>query len=241
MHSAGWQLRRGKGPVVAVALHDGHVVRDDVERYLAVDDRQRLTYEDPFTRRWTSVAPTRVVALHSRFEVDFDRPRDLAVADGDVWGQDVWAEAPPDAVVARSMVLYDGFYERMEQLLAELVERHGGFCVLDIHSSPGDGPPTPAVQVRDVGSRRWRPLVEGIVEDLRRHPCGLNVTNAGEAGLGRFPHWVAERFGEAGCSVAVDFSQSYLDGGRPDERRLDDLVDALAATVPRIEQVLAPG
>ena len=35
--------------------------------------------EDPFTGIWTTVAPTRLIGLHSRFEVDFNRPRDKAV------------------------------------------------------------------------------------------------------------------------------------------------------------------
>ena len=241
MHSAGWQLRQGESPVVAVALHDGHVVRDDVDRYLAVGERDRLPHEDPFTRRWTSVAPTRVVALHSRFEVDFDRPRDAAVSADGRLGRDLWNTEPPEAVVARSLALYDGFYERMEQLFAELVERFGGFCLLDIHSSGDDGDKGPAVDVCGVGADRWRPVVDGVVDDLRRHPLGLDVTDGASGCEGWFPRWVEERFGDTGCCVSVDFAQTYLDGSRADEEHLDDLVDALAATVPRIERVLAPG
>jgi cardiolipin synthase A/B len=46
---------------------------------------------DPFTAQLARVAPTRLIALRSRFEVDLNRPRERAVYRGpaDAWGLEV--------------------------------------------------------------------------------------------------------------------------------------------------------
>lgn len=74
-----WYLERGQGPLVAAAIHDGHEIRDELIGRVAISEGDRLREEDPFTGAWTGVAPTRLVGLHSRFEVDFNRPREKSV------------------------------------------------------------------------------------------------------------------------------------------------------------------
>jgi len=74
-----YRLEIGTGPLIATAIHDGHALRDDIMRYMALSDAERLREEDPFTGRWTQLAPTRVVGTRSRFEVDLNRPREQAV------------------------------------------------------------------------------------------------------------------------------------------------------------------
>ena len=83
-----WFVERGNGPLLAVAIHDGHDVRDNLRKYMAVEDLARLREEDPYTGIWTVVAPTRVVVSQSRFEFDLNRPREKAVylSPEDAWG-----------------------------------------------------------------------------------------------------------------------------------------------------------
>ena len=54
-------VEEGRGPLDATAIHDGHAVRPEVERLMALDEASRLREEDPFTGRWTAVAATRIV------------------------------------------------------------------------------------------------------------------------------------------------------------------------------------
>ena len=95
-----WEELIGDGPLVATAVHDGHRVRDNLLALMKLDDAGRLREEDPFTAHWTTVAPTRVIGLHSRFEVDLNRPRDKAVyrSPEDAWGLDVWSGPLPPPV-----------------------------------------------------------------------------------------------------------------------------------------------
>ena len=45
-------FQRGRSPIVAAAVHQGHVTRDAVGAALALDDRGQLREEDPYTGEW---------------------------------------------------------------------------------------------------------------------------------------------------------------------------------------------
>src|SRR4029079_1541543 len=126
----------GEGPLVACAIHNGHDLRDDAAECMALGDKQRLYEEDPYTGDWTTIAPTRVVARRSRFELDLNRPRDKAVyvTPADAWGLTVWKCEPAAVMVNRSLQAYDDFYDHLRHLLQRLVEDHGRVVVFDIHS-----------------------------------------------------------------------------------------------------------
>ncbi len=124
------------GPVVAVAVHNGHAVRDEVEALLAVDGATRFHDEDPYTGGWTEIADTRVVVYKSRFEVDLNRPRDRAVYlnSDEAWGLTVWKQKPPQDLIERTLRFYDEFYAKLGEMLAGKVREHGRFVVYDLHT-----------------------------------------------------------------------------------------------------------
>ncbi len=130
-----WNITRGKGPIVATAIHDGHEVRDEVLRHMALDEAGRLREEDPFSARWTEVAPTRVVGLRSRFEVDLNRPRDKAVyrTPEDAWGLKVWTSSLPEEIAFE-----------LSPCVRRFLPRDGGRVRRDGSTPwtfPGSGPP----------------------------------------------------------------------------------------------------
>src|SRR4051794_10291074 len=129
-------IQVGPGPIVATAIHDGGAVRDDVLAVMALSDDERRREEDPFTGVWTGVAPTTIVGLRSRFEVDLNRPRDQAVylTAEQAWGLQVWKHPPGAEMVARSLAEYDEFYDSVKRVLDEKVRQYGRFVVFDIHS-----------------------------------------------------------------------------------------------------------
>jgi hypothetical protein len=69
-----WQKVESDSPLVATAIHDGHDLRDEVAGLIALDKKERLREEDPFTGIWTDVAETRLIARRSRFEMDLNIP-----------------------------------------------------------------------------------------------------------------------------------------------------------------------
>jgi len=248
-----WELERGDGPLVAVALHSGHAIRDELAGMLALDNQARLREEDPFTGEWTSMAPSRCVVLRSRFEVDLNRPRDSAVyrTPADAWGLEVWKREPPDDLVARSLNEYDSFYDAIGGLLSDLERRYGGFVVFDLHSynhrrEGSDGPPADEVgnpQV-NVGTgtldrTRWGGVVDRFMASMRSYdfPGGeLDVRENVKFSGGYFSRWVHETFPSTGCALAIEFKKFFMDEwtGEPDEHIVAAIGDALLSTVPDV-------
>ena len=87
-----WTVRHGPGAVVATAIHDGHDVRPEVGRAMALDDAGRLREEDPFTGQAVVDVPAHIIVHRSRFEFDLNRAADSAVYETaeQSWGLEVW-------------------------------------------------------------------------------------------------------------------------------------------------------
>ena len=79
MNHSQWTLKKGPGPMIAVANHHRHDLRPPIAKFMALHEASRLRDEGPFTREWADVAPTCLVTQHSRFEVDLNRPPETAI------------------------------------------------------------------------------------------------------------------------------------------------------------------
>jgi N-formylglutamate amidohydrolase len=123
-------------PFIAVALHAGHCVRDELLPLMQISEAQRLLEEDPATDRMIQGLPNAIWGLDSRAEYDLNRPPEQAVplTPERFWGVRVYRDPPPHDMVRRSMEKYDAFYSFIESCLEILLERFGGCIVYDIHS-----------------------------------------------------------------------------------------------------------
>lgn len=244
-------------PLVAVALHDGHEVRDEIAAILALDEWDRLREEDPFTAEWTAIAPTRIIARRSRFEVDLNRPRERAVylEPEQAWGMHVWKSPPDGETLARSLAEYDAFYVAVKDTLSALRRRFPRIVIYDLHSynhrrggaegAPGDPDTHPEVNVGTgtMDRRRWSPVVDGFIEALRafdflgrRLDVRENVNFRG----GHFSRWVHRTFPDSACVLAIEVKKFFMDewSGEPFPRELEAIDQALAATVPAVIDAL---
>jgi N-formylglutamate deformylase len=237
-------------PLVATAIHAGHAVRAEVAGRLALDPEARQREEDPFTDRWTTVAPARVVGTVSRFEVDLNRPREQAVyrVPGDAWGLEVWTTPLAEDVVARSLARYDAFYETMGALLDEMHERFGAYVVLDLHSynhrrDGPDAPPASPGENPEVNLGTGSLDVERFAGVVERFACALRSPDGGPPDLdvradvkfrgGHFSRWINARHPGSACAIAIEFKKTFMDEwtGAPDEQAIARLGRRLASTV----------
>ncbi|REJ70385.1 MAG: N-formylglutamate amidohydrolase [Planctomycetota bacterium] len=249
-----WHLEVGDGPLVATAIHDGHDVRPDVAELMALGDAERRREEDPYTGQWTSIAPTRVIGRHSRFEVDLNRPRDKAVyiSPLDAWGLTVWSDTPSDALVERSLAAYDEFYAAVEQLFLQLCAANERVVVFDLHSynHRRQGPNEPAADAKDhpevnVGTgtmsdrRRWEKVIDRFIADLasfdflgRRLDVRENVKFRG----GNFAHWLHATFPANVCVLSIEFKKFFMDEwtGEADVEQIEAIRKALESTIPGV-------
>lgn len=246
-----WRQQSGNGPLVAFAIHDGHAVRDEVAQLLALDEAARLREEDPYTGQWAAIAPTHVVALRSRFEVDLNRPRAQAVyrTPEDAWGLSVWKHEPSDTLVSRSLAEYDAFYSAMGKLLAKVEERYGRFLVLDLHSynHRRAGPDKPRAELRknpdvNIGTGsmdrpRWAPVVDRFITELSAYDFPgdrLDVRENVKFRGGYFSRWVHETFPKSGCALAIEFKKFFMDEwtGEPNMALVHKIEKALRSVLP---------
>jgi N-formylglutamate deformylase len=250
-------ISEGDGPIVATAIHDGHVLSSTCESCMLLDDPTRLREEDPYTGRIAAVVPTHIIVSRSRFEVDLNRPRDKAVyrCAADAWNLELWSTPPDDELVARSLAQYDAFYAALERVLRDRERRYGRFVVLDIHSynhrrAGADGdfadPATnPEINVGtgSLDRRRWGVLVDRFNRELERAaPLGrpLDVRENVKFQGGELSKWVHRTFPETGCCLAIEFKKTFMNEwtGELDTKHLAGLGSAIAATLPGLVKSL---
>ncbi len=248
-----WKITKGQSPIVTAAIHDGHQVREEVSENLALTEAERLREEDPFTGLWTEIAETRIIGLHSRFEVDLNRPREKAVyiKPADAWGLQVWKEPPDAGPIGRSLAAYDTFYTEVQTVLADVTRDFKHFVVFDLHSynhrrdgvglPPADPAGNPEVNI-GTGTgidEKWCPLIRRFIEDLRnfdflgRH---LDVRENVKFRGGQFSRWVHESFPNSGCALAIEFKKFFMDEwtGEPDRANIYAIQQALKSTLPGV-------
>ncbi len=240
-------------PVLACAIHNGHLVREEIANVLALSDAERLREEDPFTAEWTLVAPLKIVGLVSRFQVDLNRPREKAVylTPEDAWGLDVWSKALPAEVVDRSRAEYDAFYAEMDRILSVFTERFQRFVVLDIHSynhrrnGPSDPGADPALNPQvNIGTgtldrARWGSVIDRFMTALGAYefPGGrLDVRENVKFRGGQFPRWAHTNYPNSACVIAVEFKKFFMDEwtGEPHPEVIEAIKSALHSTVSEI-------
>ncbi len=254
MGGKAWKIEEGDGPLIAAAVHSGHIVRPEVEKALALAPAQRLREEDPFTDEWTAVGDTRIVGLRSRFEVDLNRPPDKAVylRPEDAWGLEVWKDGPPPTLVDRSLHEYDAFYAEVAGLLDR---KAGRFVVYDLHSynhrrgGPGAEPEDPELNPEvNVGTgtmdrERWGPVVDAFIHSLRNVDFmgrRLDVRENVKFFGGYFSEWIHSNYPDDGCAIAIEFKKFFMDEwtGEPDEEGVRSIRHALAETVAPVLNAL---
>ncbi len=248
-----WTVVPGDGPVIGVALHDGHHVRPEILSHMVISEDDRLREEDPLTGDWVGVGATQVVVHRSRFELDLNRPRERAIyrTPEEAWGLVVWKEIPPRALLEQSLAAYDQFYREMFELLCDIESRHGYFVVYDLHSYNyrrygRNAPPEPAIEnpeidvdATPVDKERWGALLDRFLSDLRGYEFQgrrLDVRTNIKFPGSHFAQWVCRNFPETGLALSVEVRKFFMDewDGTPFRETVDEVGELLRATVPGV-------
>ncbi len=241
-----WTITEGTGPLVATAIHHGHALREEVGHLVVLPAGDRLREEDPYTGDWTQVAPTRIVAHRSRFEVDLNRPRDRCVYSepSEAWGLDLWRGTLPPPVRARSVALWDRFYAALADLYDRRLAQVERLLILDLHSYNyrRDGPaatPDPAAENPEINLGTgtmdrafWAPVVDEFIASLQgAHRPPLDVRENVRFRGGNMARWLHDRYPRRVCVLSVEARKSFMDEwtGRLDAARFKELKEAFEA------------
>lgn len=243
-----WEVRYGHGPVLATAVHAGHLMRPDVASRTALSDEARLREEDPLTDVLATVGDHLFVSRTSRFEVDLNRPTSEAVyrVPSDAWGLELWNEELPDAVIEMSLAQHADFYAGMTRWIESLIERHGTILLLDIHSfnhrrenDAGARVADESLPDIDLGlSTADRDRFGSVIDALW---TGLSEIRLGDDAIdvrenvrfpdgGNWPEWVFATYGEHVCTITLEYKKVFMDewSGHADISKLLGLQAGLA-------------
>lgn len=248
----------GGMPILAAAIHSGHELSYEVASYFALSDSDQLREEDPFTWIWTGISENRIMALHSRFEFDLNRPPEKAVylMPSDSWGLKVWRGRLPDTVIAKSLERHKEIYLNFRVAITELISNFGKIVVLDLHSynhrrggpdaPPEDSEMNPEINLGTgtMDRRYWAPLVNRFLSDLKefdflgRH---LDVRENIKFKGGYFPSWIHQTFDKSVCCLSIEVKKFFMDEwtGEPDHSVINTISNALKSTVPGVLEELS--
>lgn len=256
-HGDGWSIRKGSGPVVATAIHNGHALSRDVAELTALDEEERFREEDPYTGQFAEIVETCVVVHQSRFELDLNRPPELSVYEGPehAWGLELWKSPLPGEVILRSLLRRREFYQQFEELLRQKEREHGRFVVLDIHSynhrrGGGDEPPEPEsenpdinVGTGDLDRDLWSDVIDPVMEKMRsfdRAGRRLDVRENVKFKGGELSRWVHRTFPRTGCALAMEFKKVFMNEwtGELDRGMIEAYRKMVREIVPVIEEAI---
>ena len=240
-------------PLLATAIHDGHKVRPETGKYLAIDEYQRLREEDPYTGYFTDIAESRIVVGTSRFEVDVNRPREGSVyrSPDQSWGIQVWKKEVPVSVWEYSYGEYDFFYSRLERIINRFIDFWGYIVVYDIHSynylrngkdmeeADPEGNPEINVGTGSMDRELWADTVDCFLSSVKNYDyqgrklyAAENIRFKG----GYMAKWIHSRFPGKSCVLSIELKKIFMDEwtGAVDIVGIRDLKNALKESVPSV-------
>lgn len=253
-----YKIERGDQPLVAIALHHGHQVRNEVASLFTIDDADRLREEDSFTGEWTAIAENRVIVETSRFEVDLNRYREEAVysESKDSWGLTVWKEHPDPKIIDRSLAEHDSFYAHLHDIFSELRNKYDKFIVYDLHAynHMRNGPDgvsagcesNPEVNVGTATMKDrtiWAPIIDRFIGDLSSYDyCGrqLDVRENVKFFGRQLAQWAHNTFPGSVCVLSIEFKKFFMDewSGQLDRQQFAAITDALKFTTTGVLEEL---
>jgi len=253
-----WLIETDHSPIVATAIHCGHALRSDVKDKIALEEAERFREEDPFTGIFTQIVQNRIIDTHSRFEVDFNRPRNKAVYKHpeDAWGLHIWHTELPKKAIEKSLFFYDLFYKEMEEYFRNIIKEYGYVVVLDIHSynhrrSGPDAPYDDPLSNPDINigtktlknPQKWRPLIDSVIEKMKAYDYlgrHLDVRENVKFYGGYFAQWIHEHFYPNACVLSIEFKKFFMDewSGKADLKQIEEIKKMLSSIIPVIEEAL---
>ena len=249
-----WDITLSDGPVVATAIHDGHALRPSLQPLMALSPQERMREEDPLTGLLTTVGDVRIRVPVSRFEVDLNRPRELAVyaRPEHCWGLQAWTAPLPQAEVDRSLERWDRFYGMVAELLDRLLERWESVLLIDLHSynhrrdgaeagcAPQADNPDIELGLTTADPERWGDVTRRFADALRAVPIAGQApdvrANVRFPTGGHFPEWVYARWGARVCTISPEYKKIFMDEwtGQADIAALQAMLRGLQGAVDAV-------
>lgn len=246
-------IKARNNPIIATAIHDGHYIPTALLENMSLKEHERSREEDPYTSFMADLPINTVVVENSRFVADLNRPKNKCIykTPGDAWGLTVWKRPLSKKIENQLLSYYDAFYARIKRLLDKIINQHGCFVVLDIHSynyrrqNPHEEAPRSENPEINIGTKNnqhhARPLINAFIDFLSQSKIYGHLPDVRENIKfqgGEFSKWISTHYGQYGCVLSVEFKKTFMDEwtGRANIKHLMDIRATLKNSIPLLKK-----
>lgn len=175
-------------PLIGLAIHAGHRVREELLSKMSIDERDRHYEEDTRVEEFISDFPIQMIGLDSRYEYDLNRVREKSVymKPFESWGKKVWQTPPTKDEREISYTKHDEFHELLDFLIEQTIERNARALIFDMHtynyqraSFAGRGSELPVFNVAtsENDRKRYGKILDLLVNELKNVQLdGIEIT-----------------------------------------------------------------
>ncbi len=219
-------FRDSQAPILALSIHNGHRMPEELLPSCGISSSTRLMEEDPFTCGFAGLFPNYIIPYNSRFAIDLNRSPDKAVylKPEDAWGLPVRKADIPPELLDKLRKAHETWYKIVEYQIKRMLKTHNRLLVLDLHSYNHrrggiDAAPDPQIDNPDIIIGRSNickdqyPLVDKLQEMLNGAPfqgttidCRCDVKFTG----GYFSRWVNATFPGSCMCLAIEFKKIFM-------------------------------
>lgn len=252
-----YNIHKENSPIIITAIHDGHIIPDEIKEFMLLNEGGRFREEDPFTGDMANISGiNKVIVQSSRFYTDLNRAKEksIYIKPKDAWGLNVWNTNTPPSIFEKINSFYDGFYSDLKELIEGVIQQYGHFFILDIHSynhkreNAQTEAPIESHPEINLGtfynSEKWDSILDqfkGYLSHCKIQNKYPDVRNNIIFKGGGMAQWVIQHFGEKGAVVSVEFKKTFMDEwtGRVNLKHIEEIQQALSGSLPLLEYELS--
>ncbi|MCD8480444.1 MAG: N-formylglutamate amidohydrolase [Candidatus Cloacimonetes bacterium] len=214
-------------PVLALAIHNGHEIPEEMVPYSGIDAQLRLREEDPHTGTFARMLPNHVIVETSRFAIDLNRPPHRAIykKPEDAWGLPVRCKDLPDILIESLENSYNEWYATLRYEIDRMLSFHPFLVVFDLHSfnhrrGGPDAEPDAQIDNPDIilGRNNMPEEYYPYIENLRQKLDGLDYFGR-ELDVrcdvkfpgGQLSRWLHSTYPGQLLCLAVEFKKIFMD------------------------------
>ncbi|TKB47480.1 flavohemoglobin expression-modulating QEGLA motif protein [Thalassotalea mangrovi] len=159
-------------PIICAAIHNGHRLRDELQKSFLLSKQERFYEEDPFTDELISSFPIQLIGNDSRFEYDLNRAKTLSTYFKTAWNKQVWQKPLSQKQRSISHSKHQSFYNVLEAVISAVESEFNNAIVFDIHSYNyrriEKDTPTFNIGSGQIDVERWGKVVNHFERQLNR-------------------------------------------------------------------------
>ena len=159
-------------PIVCAGIHNGHKLRDELEKLFLLSKKERFYEEDPYTDELISSLPIQIIGNDSRFEYDLNRAKALSTYFKTAWDKQVWDKPLSQKQRVKSHDKHQSFYNVLEAIIRVIENLFNHAIVFDIHSYNHKrikkDTPTFNIGSEQIDIERWGNIVNHFEKQLNK-------------------------------------------------------------------------